>query len=235
MSGRAGADVGPDHRVPLRGTTPAVAIVDLGMGNLRSVARAIERAGGTPRTIASPADIARAERLVVPGQGHFGDCARALEAGAGDAIRTFLRSGRPYLGICLGMQALFASSEEAPGCPGLGVVAGTVRRFPRGMRGAAGERLKVPHVGWNEVGARGADPRAPLRGTPAAARHFYFVHSYYCELADSSWTSLGCEHGVRFCAAMAKDRVLAVQFHPEKSGAAGHELLRAFVEDRPWS
>jgi len=177
---------------------------------------------------ADPDRVRRAERLVVPGQGAFGDCARALEAGLREAIAEHLAKDRPYLGICLGMQVLFEASEEAPGARGLGVVRGRVRRFPIGAADPRDpeRRLKVPHMGWNEVAGR-----APL---PERA-WFYFVHSYYCEPEDASLVAGTAEHGpAPFCAAIARGALLAVQFHPEKSQRAGAALLARFVEGR-WS
>lgn len=212
--------------------TREVVVVDLGMGNLRSVARALERAGAAPR-ISDDADaIARAERLVVPGQGQFRDCARGLASGLGDAVRAFVATGRPYLGICLGMQALFETSEEAPGERGLGLFGGDVKRFPRDLRDArTGERLKVPHMGWAEIALPGAAPHPLLAGE---RRWFYFVHSFVCVPEDPGVIAATADHGGPFCAAVARDNVFACQFHPEKSGAAGHEMLVRYVEGA-WS
>jgi glutamine amidotransferase len=200
----------------------AVGLVDLGLGNLHSVARAIERAGATPSLCRAPEDVARAERLVVPGQGAFRDCARALEAGFGDAIREALARGVPYFGICLGMQMLFEESDEAPGARGLGVFAGRVERFGGGLRDeATGERLKVPHMGWNEV--ESSHPWMPAR------EWFYFVHSYRCVPLDPACTVATADHGGAFCAAVAREGLFACQFHPEKSAGPGIELLRRFL------
>jgi glutamine amidotransferase len=200
----------------------AVAILDLGMGNLRSVSRALERAGATPVIVRDADAVADAERLVVPGQGQFRDCASALGERSGalaEAVHAFVARGRPYLGICLGMQALFTSSEEAPGARGLGVFAGSVVRFPRDIVDPVSrERLKVPHVGWSQV-----EGRAALHGW------FYFVHSFHCVPEDPSVIAAHADHGARFCAAVARANVLAVQFHPEKSGAAGHALIASWL------
>lgn len=206
----------------------ATLVVDTSMGNLRSVARALERAGAEVEVSADPDRVRRAERLVVPGQGAFGDCARALDAGLREAIAEHLAKDRPYLGICLGMQVLFESSEEAPGARGLGVVRGRVRRFPEGLADPRDpeRRLKVPHVGWNEVAGR--HPLLPERAW------FYFVHSYFCEPEDEAFVAATAEHGVRFCAAIARGTTFAVQFHPEKSQRAGAALLARFLEGR-WS
>jgi glutamine amidotransferase len=201
----------------------SVVIADLGLGNLRSVARAVERAGGSA-TIASDPDVVRkASRLIVPGQGAFRDCVVALERGFREALHDVIARGNAYLGLCLGMQILFESSEEAPGA-GLGVLRGHVKRFSSDMRDPdTGARLKVPHMGWNQVEGSHAllEPRA----------HFYFVHSFYCAPEDQSLTVGLTHYGIPFCAAVAKDNVFACQFHPEKSQEEGHRLLSRFVEN----
>lgn len=201
-----------------------VLVVDTGMGNVRSVLRALERAGASPEHTKDPERIASAERLVVPGQGHFQDCARAFQGELGGAVRAFLSTGRPYLGICLGMQILFESSEEAPGALGLGVFPGVVRRFGHDMRSPNGERLKVPHMGWSEVTS--AHPFLP--GSP----WLYFVHSYHVVPSDASLVAATAVYGGTFCAAIARENVFACQFHPEKSQHAGAALLSRFVVSR---
>ena len=202
--------------------TQDVAIADLGLGNLRSVARAIERAGGRASVTADPQQLLRASRVVVPGQGAFRDCARALQRGFGEALREVLQRGTPYLGICLGMQLLFESSEEAEGERGLGYFEGTVKRFADGMREVeTQQRLKVPHMGWNEVEAKHA--LLPERG------YFYFVHSYYCAPRDPLLTVGVARYSEPFCAALARDNVFACQFHPEKSQDQGQRLLELFL------
>lgn len=198
-----------------------VVVVDLGMGNLRSVARALERAGGAVRVSSDPDEIARAPRLVVPGQGQFADCARAMAGVLGEACRAQIASGRPYLGLCLGMQILFDSSEEAPGAPGLGVLRGRVVRFLEGLALEQGVRRKVPHMGWNVVRGDGAHvPREDW---------FYFVHSFHCVPSDPSVVVGTCDYGEPVCAAVARENLLACQFHPEKSSAAGARLLETFL------
>jgi glutamine amidotransferase len=199
-----------------------VVVVDLGMGNLRSVARALERAGAVARVSSDPDVVASAPRLVVPGQGHFSDCARAMAGALGQACRAQLASGRPYLGLCLGMQILFESSEEAPGAVGLGVFAGRVVRFADGMT-MDGARRKVPHMGWNVV--RGDGARLPREDW------FYFVHSYHCVPAEPSVTVGTCDYGEHVCAAVARDNLLACQFHPEKSSTAGARLLERWLKE----
>lgn len=212
-----------------------VLVVDLGMGNLRSVERALARAAadaGLAREIVvdgAPAAIARADRVVVPGQGAFRDCAVALAAGVGDALREHLGRGRPYLGICLGLQALFDESEEAPGARGLGVLAGRVVRLPGGAVDASGAHVKVPHMGWNQLEM--ARPGAgPLAVYDAAPPHVYFVHSYHAAPADPSVVAAVAWHGPhRVTAAVQRGPVTATQFHPEKSQGAGLALLAAFL------
>lgn len=203
-----------------------VVLVDTSMGNLRSVARALDRAGAEVTLSADPEAVRGADRVVVPGQGHFRDCAKALAGGLGEALRAHVDAGRPYLGICLGMQILFERSEEAEDVAGLGLFPGAVRRFADDLVDTDGRALKVPHMGWNVV--RGAhpllDPEAWL----------YFVHSYHCVPADPSLTVGTAEYGAPFCAAIAKDNVFACQFHPEKSQRAGARVLERFLEDA-WS
>ncbi len=199
-----------------------VAILDLGLGNLRSVARAFERAGTRAEVVEGADAVGRAARLVVPGQGAFRDASSALSGATGEALRAHIASGRPYLGVCLGMQVLFGSSAEAPGEPGLGLFEGTVERFEDGrVDPETGERLKVPHMGWNQV--RGRHPLLPDEAW------FYFVHSYYCVPSDESLVAGTADYGGPFCAAVARDNVFACQFHPEKSQHEGVRLLERFL------
>ncbi|MFW5920928.1 MAG: imidazole glycerol phosphate synthase subunit HisH [Polyangiales bacterium] len=199
-----------------------VTIVDLGLGNLRSVARAFERAGANAVVTSDPDVVRGGERLVVPGQGAFRDAARALEGGLGEALREAIAADRPFLGICLGMHALFERSEEAPGLPGLGVLAGEVRRFAESLRDPrTGARLKVPHMGWNEI--EGRHELLPSRGW------FYFVHSYYCAPRDEGVVVATADYGGPFCAAVARGGVFACQFHPEKSHVEGARLVERFL------
>jgi glutamine amidotransferase len=202
----------------------SVTIADLGLGNLRSVARAVERAGGEATITADPDALRRSPKVIVPGQGAFRDCGVALERGFGSALREVIAKGTPYLGICLGMQLLFEKSAEAPGALGLGHFAGTVERFPRHMHDESGARLKVPHMGWNDVLSGGAHAALPAHGW------FYFTHSYVCVPSDASLTVGRVSYGAEFCAAVARDNVFACQFHPEKSQEEGHLLLQRFVE-----
>lgn len=208
-------------------TSPDVVVVDLGLGNLRSVLRAVERAGGHPALERDPDVVRRAPRLVAPGQGAFRECASALDSGLREALTEAIGAGVPYLGICLGMQMLFERSDEAPGARGLGVLAGGVERLRADLRDPdTGEPLKIPHVGWNEVVAHHA--LLPERAW------FYFVHSYHCVPADPAVVVGTASYGEPICAAVARDNVLACQFHPEKSQDAGHRVLVRFLEAR-WS
>jgi len=209
-----------------------VAIVDYGMGNLRSVAKAIEHVAPRLHVIVSSeaAEIARATRVVVPGQGAMPDCMRELDArGLRDAVIDATRS-RPFLGICIGLQMLFEGSDEGD-VAGLGLLAGRVRRFPATrMVAAGGTRLKVPHMGWNRV--RQERDHALWQGIEDGAR-FYFVHSYYVEAADPGIVAGSTDYGFRFTSAVADANIFAVQFHPEKSAQAGLRLLENFLRWKP--
>jgi imidazole glycerol phosphate synthase glutamine amidotransferase subunit len=199
------------------------ALVDYGAGNLSSVANALREIGLDPVVAASPDRLADATHLVLPGVGSFGDCMRQLESrGLLPAIREWVAAGKPYLGICLGYQILFESSEESPGVPGLGIVPGTVRRF-KPMPG-----LKVPHMGWNS-----AVPRHPETGNWADLGdepYFYFVHSYFPVPDDPQVIAAQTTYGDdTFAAAIELPGLLACQFHPEKSQDAGLRLIRNFL------
>ena len=205
----------------------AVAIVDTGSGNLRSVAKALAHAGGQPTITGDPDVIRRAGCVVVPGQGAFGAFVQGMrERGLEQALREVIAGGRPFLGICLGLQVLFDDSEEQGPVSGLGVLPGHVLRFR-----PASAAYKVPHMGWNQV--RRAHPDAPvdplLSGIPDHT-WFYFVHSYYVAPARPADVALTCEYERPFAAAVRRDNVFACQFHPEKSHRAGLRLLANFVE-----
>jgi imidazole glycerol-phosphate synthase subunit HisH len=205
---------------------PKVAIVDTGSGNLRSVEKALARAGAEALVTADADSVAAADQVVVPGQGAFGSCVAGLDRGGGalrEAVLEAIRRGRPYLGICLGLQVLFSGSEEDPSCAGLGIIPGKVARF------ALMPPLKVPHMGWNLCERGPASPAtAALSGIPEGT-YFYFVYSFYAAPSDPRHVALWSEHGLRFCAAVARDNVFACQFHPEKSQTAGLALLARFV------
>ena len=198
-----------------------IAVVDSGSGNLRSVAKALERAGGRAVVTSDPDVVRRADRVVVPGQGAFRDCMAGLTSrNLEPAVREVIAAGRPYLGICLGLQVLFEESEEHGPVRGLGLLRGKVRRF------AARPGLKVPHMGWNAVTL--CKDEAWWQGLPDPA-HVYFVHSYYVVPNDPRVTVLRTDHGDDFCAAIRHENLFATQFHPEKSQAVGLGLLAAFV------
>ena len=200
-----------------------IALIDYGAGNLRSVANALNAIGVTPQLAEAPAALAGATHLVLPGVGSFGDCMGQLTArGLAEPIREWVAAGKPFLGICLGYQLLFESSEESPGVAGLGLVRGSVRRFE------AKPGLKIPHMGWNSV-----VPRRPEAGHWAGLGdepYFYYVHSYFPVPADDSVTAAETEYGgTTFAAAIELPNLLACQFHPEKSQDAGLRLLRNFL------
>ena len=201
-----------------------IAVVDYGMGNLRSVSKALEHVAPEAEVLvtADAALIRAAERVVVPGQGALPDCMRSLAAsGAREAVLEAL-GAKPYLGICLGLQMLFEHGAEGD-TPGLGVLQGSVPRF-------ALSGLKIPHMGWNEVLQ---ERPHPLWAGIADRSRFYFVHSYYPAPRDRSLTAATCVYGVPFTCAVARDNIFAVQFHPEKSQSAGLQLLSNFVRWRP--
>lgn len=203
---------------------PRIALVDYGAGNLRSVAKALERSGMDPIVTSDPTVVRDADGVLLPGVGAFRNAVNALEkAGLAEAIRNVTDHGRPYLGICFGYQLLFEEGEEHGLTPGLGRLAGRVTRFPD--EDANGERLRVPHIGWNEVCFEGDHPM--LESLPASDV-YYFVHSYRPEPSDDSIIVGRTEYGGTFAAAVAKDNIFAVQFHPEKSQSAGKRLLDAY-------
>jgi glutamine amidotransferase len=209
-----------------------VAVVDYGMGNLRSVAKAIEHVAPTATLLVTsdPADVMRADRVVVPGQGAMPDCMRELEARGLRAAVIRAAAEKPWLGICIGLQMLFEHSEEG-NVSGLGVFAGRVARFPHEqMVLTDGTRLKVPHMGWNEVQQQ--RPHALWDGIADGAR-FYFVHSYYVAPDDPGIVIGQTRYGIPFTSAVARDNIFAVQFHPEKSAQAGLQLLSNFMSWKP--
>lgn len=225
---------------------PRIALVDYGAGNLRSVAKALERSALEPVVTSDPRVVEQADGVLLPGVGAFKDAVCALEgARLDDAIRRVTDHGRPYLGICFGLQLLFEVGEEHGTTKGLGVFRGRVTRFPdavpeavttgrsaeAGSSAAAGARmrpLRVPHIGWNEVRYSGDHPM--IEKLPASDI-YYFVHSYRPEPVDEETIVGVADYGGPFAAAVARDNVFAVQFHPEKSQAAGKRLLDAY---RQW-
>ncbi len=197
-----------------------IAVVDYGAGNLRSVERALAHVGAAFFTTDRPEDLARADRLVFPGVGEARAAMEVLAArGLGEAVVEFARSGRPLLGICIGAQVVLERSEERD-TPCLGLIAGTAVRF------RTSPELKVPHIGWNQV--RQVRPHAVFAGIPDGAC-FYYVHSYYPQVADSGLVIGETDYGGPFAGAFARDNIVAVQFHPEKSGSHGLRLLANFA------
>jgi glutamine amidotransferase len=194
-----------------------IAVLDYGMGNLRSVSRALAHVGADPDVTADPRELARADAVVIPGVGRFGACMRNIEPAA-RAVREAAREGRPVFGVCLGLQVLFEGSEEDDE-PGLGFLPGQARRLP------AAADIKVPHMGWNEVRWTARHPF--VDGIPTGTR-FYFVHSYAVDL-DPALTVGATEHGTLFSSVVAEGNVFATQFHPEKSGGAGLAIYERFV------
>jgi glutamine amidotransferase len=203
-----------------------LAIIDYGMGNLHSIAKAVEHVAEDTRVIISSDadDIMAADRVVFPGVGGIGHTMEELSrTGLSEVVRQSAAS-KPMLCICVGMQALFERSEENQGTDCLGLVAGEVRRFPENMHASDGGKLKVPHMGWNQVHQR---PH-PLWQDIEQDSRFYFVHSYYAAPADKSLQAATSDYGREFCCALAHENLFAVQFHPEKSQRAGLKLLENF-------
>jgi glutamine amidotransferase len=196
-----------------------IVIVDYGAGNLRSVERAVARAGFEPLVSSRPEDVAAAGVLIVPGVGAAADTMRNLrERGLVEPIRQYIAAGRPFLGVCMGLQALLTVSEEGGEHECLGVIPGRVRRLPEG--------LKVPHMGWNRVRQR--RPHPVFDGIPDGA-YFYFVHSYYPDPEDDSVVVGETDYGVTFASVVAIDSLVATQFHPEKSGEVGLRFYENFL------
>lgn len=198
-----------------------IAIIDYGAGNLRSVQNALERIGAPHLVTSDPAEITSAGGVILPGVGAFGHAMGEInKRDMAQAIKKAARSGRPFLGICVGMQLFFEESEENPGVPGLGLMRGRVARFP------AESGLKIPHIGWNTI--KTTRPSRLLGGLPENP-FMYFVHSYCVTADDREDVSATAEYGIVFDAAVEDGLLMGVQFHPEKSGEPGHSVLRQFV------
>lgn len=204
-----------------------IAVIDNGICNLRSVTKALEAVGAQVKVVQTPAELAAAgaNGLVLPGVGALRDCVASLRAtGLAGSVREWIAADRPFLGVCLGMQALFEHSEEgaAGGTEGLGIFPGRVVRFQRPAE------FKIPHMGWNEV--RFTQPESPLRaGLEVAGESFYFVHSFHCVPSDPALVLAECDYGGVFTAAIGRGRCFATQFHPEKSQAKGLRIYRNFA------
>jgi glutamine amidotransferase/cyclase len=195
-----------------------IALLDYGAGNVGSVLKAVRYLGYPAEAVSDPQQLLEAEKIILPGQGHFGNMLQELAAkGTLAALRQTLAAGRPYLGICLGLQALYQGSDEAIETPGFGVIPGRARRF-EGI-------FKVPHIGWNQLAIR-PDTRM-FRGV-ASDSFVYYCHSYYAPLTDV--TAATTEYGCAFAAAVESGPIWGVQFHPEKSGAVGLQVLKNFLE-----
>lgn len=205
-----------------------VVVIDYGMGNLRSVSKALESLGAEVCVTDKPGDVAKAKKVILPGVGAFPAAMRELESrGLDQAVCEAVRSGRPYLGICLGLQLLFEESDEGEGkTKGLGLLPGRVLRFPVESKNGA---LKVPHMGWNQVSRSKAAGDCPLLKDIPEESFFYFVHSYYGLPKDTGIVALETDYGVRFASMVWKDNLYATQFHPEKSQALGLKLLENFI------
>ncbi len=199
-----------------------IVVLDYGMGNLRSVSKALEHLGADVKVTSNPADLSRAEKAILPGVGAFGDAAKELDrAGLREPLVEYIRSGGLFLGICLGLQLLFSESEESPGAKGLGIFPGTVRLF-------RSPGLKVPHMGWNQILIRKQHPL--LKGIPDKS-YFYFVHSFYAPAGAGGASAADCDYGGEmFSAALGTETLFAAQFHPEKSQGAGLGILKNFVD-----
>jgi len=214
-----------------------IGIIDYGMGNLGSVSNACKFLGLDAEIITAPGALDSCRAVILPGVGAFGDCmAHLVEHNFVVPIQNWIAGGKPFLGICLGLQVLFEGSEENPGVEGLGVFKGTVKRFEfnvdeaSSLGPAAGSRfhLKIPQIGWNAVTQK--RPDCPMFTGIADATYFYFVHSFYVAPADEAIVAGETSYGLEYCSAVWKDNVFAAQFHPEKSQAVGLQMLKNFGE-----
>lgn len=209
---------------------PRIAIIDYGMGNLRSVSKALERVGADVAIIDSPQDIGDSKGLILPGVGAFGQAMDCLTENGFDAlVRDWIGEDRPFIGICLGLQLLFSESEEFGQVKGLDIIPGRVVRFvgPQYEQHGDDPGLKVPHIGWNSLKVLKQHP--VVAGIPDDAMA-YFVHSYYCAPDDPEWTTVVTDHGIEFTSAVSRGNLFASQFHPEKSGDLGLQMLTNFVK-----
>lgn len=197
-----------------------IAIIDYGAGNLRSVVNAVSRLGYQPKVTSSPAEVLNAQAVILPGVGAAADTMENLKTlGLASPIQRFIARGRPFLGVCIGLQILFAGTEEGGWHECLGIIPGRVRKLPSG--------LKIPHMGWNQVKQKVSHPI--FEGIPDGA-NFYFVHSYYVEPNDGSLVAGETEYGMPFCSVIARGNLVATQFHPEKSGEFGLRMYANFLE-----
>jgi glutamine amidotransferase len=197
-----------------------IAVIDYGAGNLRSVTNALVKLGYQPKVTREPEDVVNATAVIFPGVGAAADVMESLrEAGMDEAIREAINENQPFFAICVGMQVMLSATEEGGLNECLGIIPGTVRRLPAG--------LKVPHIGWNQVRQVSAYPI--FKGIPDGS-NFYFVHSYYAEPEDASVVAGTTEYGVNLCSVLIKDNLIATQFHPEKSGRLGLRMYTNFLD-----
>jgi glutamine amidotransferase len=203
-----------------------ITIIDYEMGNLRSVEKAFEKLGFEAQVSSNPEHLLTADKIVLPGVGAFRDCINNLRAGGFvEPLLEHVEAGKPLLGICVGMQMLFDQSEEFGCHQGLGLIPGQVKRFPAGME-EGGERLKVPHMGWNTITL---EKESPIFSTVKDGSFVYFVHSYYCAADNAEDIAATCRYGdVEFCASVWRDNIMATQFHPEKSQDIGLKIFANF-------
>jgi len=210
-----------------------IAIVDYNMGNLRSVEKAFQVVGGKTRVTSRPGDIRDADKVVLPGVGSFGAAMTELKRlKLAAPIKDAISEGKPFLGLCLGMQLLFETSEESPGANGLGVLAGNVRRFKftKYERRNTNDPLKVPHMGWNDIRLSSvANRSSPILKDVRSGSYVYFVHSYYVKPRDNGIVLTTTDYGVDFISGIARGNVFGFQFHPEKSQKIGLKILRNFT------
>jgi glutamine amidotransferase len=213
-----------------------IGIIDYGMGNLGSVSNACKFLELDAQIITAPGQLDACGSVILPGVGAFGDCmAHLIEHNFVKPIQDWISSGKPFMGICLGLQALFQCSEESPGVEGLGIFEGTVKRFcgvdtpvcpPNEQTRVSAPQLKVPQIGWNAV--KQAQPECPMFGNIDDNAYFYFVHSFYVDPSDKGIVAGQTSYGLDYCSAVWKDNVFAAQFHPEKSQAVGLQMLKNF-------
>jgi glutamine amidotransferase len=202
-----------------------IAIIDYGAGNIRSVYKALKFLGAECKITSDRNEILNSDKAILPGQGSFGDCMSSINnSGIRDTVLEFIKTGKDFLGICVGLQLLFEGSDESPNTEGLGVFKGHIRKIPNG------EGLKIPHMGWNSIEIKKDDKL--FKGVKNGS-HVYFVHSYYLDAEDKSIVSSQTDYGVKIDASISKDNVFATQFHPEKSGDVGMKLLKNFVTLEP--
>lgn len=204
-----------------------VAVVDYGAGNLRNVCKALEHVGATVALTSDPRELKRADRIVLPGVGAFADCLQGLQSrGLFEPLRNLALAGKPLLGICVGMQLLMSVGEEMGEWPGLDLIPGRVTRFRFDHPGPSAQRLKVPHIGWNQIIPK---QDHPLIAGVAAGSYAYFVHSFHPVVSNPAHVVAVTDYGYEFPSVIARDTVWGIQFHPEKSQDTGLAMLRNFV------